>query len=72
MKQKLWTYRLLLPLIIIYSCNNETADYHPNVSKSEYKITKEIAETKAMELVNEIYITNSRISTPFYAEETIT
>lgn len=26
MKQKLWTYKLLLPLIIIYSCNNETLE----------------------------------------------
>lgn len=54
MKQKLWVYKLLWPLVIIYSCSNETADYHPNISTSEHKITKEIAETKVMELVNEI------------------
>ena len=54
MQQTLWTFRLLLPLIFIYSCGNETADYHPNISTSEHKITKEIAETKVMELVNEI------------------
>ena len=62
---------VLLCTIIFYACDKQAMLDNLREPQSYYRIDKEMAESNAMELVNELYYSKSRNATPYHADETI-